>query len=129
MPASSSASRSGVLEKPGRRDSGSPRPSITRSTPAFRNAARNSGTVAPSYPMVKMRVIDRSIAGAGNVDAGAFESFPERLQGMDVRARRAHQAPGGRLADLDRAQGGHDAVALEIREAVRIPVEVGIGQQ
>ena len=40
--------RSGVLEKPGRRDSGSARTSITRSTPAFCSAARNSGTVVPS---------------------------------------------------------------------------------
>jgi len=37
-----------LLEKPGRRDSGSARMSITRSTPAFFSAAMNSGAVAPS---------------------------------------------------------------------------------
>ena len=39
---------SGVFEKPGRRDSGSARTSITRSTPASFSAARNSSIVAPS---------------------------------------------------------------------------------
>ena len=37
-----------IFEKPGRRDSGSARTSITRSTPAFCSAATNSGTVVPS---------------------------------------------------------------------------------
>src|SRR5512138_3706541 len=58
MPACSSAPRSDDLEKPGRRDSGNARTSITRSTPALCNAAMNSGTVAPSYPMVKIRMGD-----------------------------------------------------------------------
>ena len=48
MAASANAPLSGVLENPGRRDSGSARTSITRSTPALRSAAMNSGTVVPS---------------------------------------------------------------------------------
>ena len=39
---------SGDFEKPGRRDSGSPRTSITRWTPASFKVARNSPTVVPS---------------------------------------------------------------------------------
>ena len=48
MPASANALRSGVFENPGRRDKGSARTSITRSTPAPRNADRNSSIVTPS---------------------------------------------------------------------------------
>src|SRR5438270_405657 len=47
MPASANAPLSGVLEKPGRRDSGSARTSITRSTPAL------SGTAARGQHVIE----------------------------------------------------------------------------
>ena len=42
------ANRSGVFEKPGRRDSGKARTSITWATPARLSTARKSSWVAPS---------------------------------------------------------------------------------
>ena len=50
-----SVRRRAVFEKPGRREFGTARTSITRFTPACVSAARNSPTVVASYPMVKMR--------------------------------------------------------------------------